>query len=73
MSLPNCLLIVSNIPGTSMWFGTLDVTSLLTKANNNPTNLAVTIAPNALTSPPIWGMLSITNNDTQQVTIVSPH
>lgn len=66
-------LIVSNIPGTSMWFGTLDVTSLLTKASNNPTNLAVTVAPNALTSPPIWGMLSITNNDTQQVTIVSPH
>ena len=23
--------------------------------------------------PPIWGMLSITNNDTQQVTIISPH
>jgi hypothetical protein len=66
-------LTVSKVPGTSMWFGTLDVTSLLTKANNNPTNLAVTGAPNPLLSPLIWGMLSITNNDTQQVTIVSPH
>lgn len=65
-------LTVSKIAGTSMWFGTLDVTSLLTKANNNPTNLAVTGAPLLLVTPPIWGMLSITNNDTQQVTIVTP-
>lgn len=65
-------LTVSKIPGTSLWFGALDVTSLLKQAGNNPTNLAVTAAPNLLPSPPIWGMLSITNNDTQQVTIVSP-
>jgi len=66
-------LFVSQIPGTSMSFGTLDVTALIANAAN-PTILAVTtIAPNALTSPPIWGMLSITNNDTQQATIVSPH
>jgi hypothetical protein len=66
-------LTVSKIPGTSMWFGTLDVTSLLTRASNNPTNLAVNGSPNVQASPAIWGMLSITNNDTQQVTIVSPH
>jgi hypothetical protein len=69
---------VSRIPGTSMLFGTLDVTSLLTKAGNNPTTLTVSalldlLAPSDRVIPPIWGMLSITNNDTQQVTIVSPH
>ncbi|HEV7427858.1 MAG TPA: hypothetical protein VGQ46_15990 [Thermoanaerobaculia bacterium] len=67
------LLTLSKIPGTAMSFGSMDVTSLLTKANNNPTNLAVAGLPNLLDSPLIWGMLSITNNDTQQVTIVSPH
>ncbi|HEV7574140.1 MAG TPA: hypothetical protein VGQ21_21800 [Thermoanaerobaculia bacterium] len=66
-------LTLSRIPGTSMSFGSMDVTSLLTKANNNPTNLAVTSPANVPFPPPIWGMLSITNNDTQQVTIVSPH
>jgi hypothetical protein len=65
-------LTVSRIPGTSMWFGTLDVTPLLTKASNNPTNLAVIGINGSLPPPAIWGMLSITNNDTQQVTIVSP-
>ena len=67
------LLRVSKIPGTSMSFGTMDVTSLLTKANNNPTNLTVAGASNLIVTPSIWGMLSITNNDTQQVTIISPH
>jgi hypothetical protein len=64
---------VSKIPGTEMWFGTMDVTSLLTKASNNPTNMTVTSAGYPIGAPLIWGMLSITNNDTQQVTIVSPH
>jgi hypothetical protein len=67
------LLTLSKVPGTAMSFGSMDVTSLLTRANNNPTNLAVAGLPNLLDSPLIWGMLSITNNDTQQVTIVSPH
>jgi hypothetical protein len=66
-------LTVAKIPGTSMSFGSMDVTSLLTKAGNNPTNLTVVTASPLAVSPPIWGMLSITNNDTQQVTIVSPH
>jgi hypothetical protein len=66
-------LTVSRIPGTSMSFGSMDVTSLLTTANSNPTNLTVAGVANPLVSPPIWGMLSITNNETQQVTIVSPH
>lgn len=66
-------LTLSRIPGTSMSFGSMDVTSLLTKAANNPTNLAVTSPLNVPLPPAIWGMLSITNNDTQQVTIVSPH
>jgi hypothetical protein len=66
-------LTVSNIPGTSMWFGTMDVTPLLTTSNGTPTRLTVVGALNFLPPPPIWGMLSITNNDTQQVTIISPH
>jgi hypothetical protein len=67
------LLTLSKIPGTSMSFGSLDVTSLLAKASNNPTNLTVAGVPNLLVSPPVWGIVSITNNDTQQVTIISPH
>jgi hypothetical protein len=66
-------LTVSKIPGTSMSFASMDVTSLLTKGSGNPTNLTVTAAPNLIVTPSIWGMLSITNNDTQQVTIISPH
>ena len=65
-------LTVAKIPGTSMSFGSMDVTSLLTKAGNNPSNLTVVTASSLTVPPPIWGMLSITNNDTQQVTIVSP-
>jgi hypothetical protein len=65
-------LTVSKIPGTSMWFGTMDVTGLIANGTNS-TNLTVTGAPSPIVTPPIWGMLSITNNDTQQVTIVSPH
>jgi hypothetical protein len=64
---------VSNIAGTSMWFGSMDVTPLLTASNGSPTQVTVVAASSSLIPPPIWGMLSITNNDTQQVTIVSPH
>jgi len=69
---------VTRIPGTAMWFGSIDVTSLVSKGSTNPTS--VLVYPSGYGSccasqqfPPIWGMLSITNNDTQQVTIVSPH
>ncbi|HXH92209.1 MAG TPA: hypothetical protein VNN25_11560, partial [Thermoanaerobaculia bacterium] len=66
---------LTRITGTSMWFGSMDVTSMIKLADGNPTNLLVTPWPNGgtnlLPAPPIWGMLSITNNDTQQVTIVS--
>jgi len=65
-------LTIAKIPGTSMYFGTLDVTSLLAKANSNPAILTVAGINGSLPPPAIWGMLSITNNDTQQVTIVSP-
>jgi len=65
-------LTVAKIPGTSMSFGSMDVTSLLAKAGNNPTNLTVVTSSSLAIPPPIWGMVSITNNDTQQVTIVSP-
>ena len=64
---------LTRIPGTSMWFGSVDVTSLLPTAIDNPA--VVTVFPSAVTTlpfPPIWGMLSLTNNDTQQVTIISP-
>ncbi|MDP9361715.1 MAG: hypothetical protein M3P29_09710 [Acidobacteriota bacterium] len=68
---------VVRIPASAMWFGSVDVTALLTMGNGNPTS--VMVYPSGFTSayapfafPPIWGMLSITNNETQQVTIVSP-
>jgi len=66
------VLTVSNIPGTSMWFATADLTPLLTASNGTPTTVTVVGALYFLPPPPIWGMLSITNNDTQQVTIISP-
>jgi hypothetical protein len=64
---------VSKIPGTSMWFSTIDVTPLLATSNGSPTTVTVLGASGQLVPPPIWGMLSITNNDTQQVTIITPH
>ena len=73
---PHVALSITRIPGTDMWFGSADVTPLLT-GNFNPT--VVTVVPSggypvvsSTFYPQIWGMLSITNNDTQQVTIVSP-
>jgi len=69
---------VTMIPGTEMWFGTIDVTALLARGNFEPA--VITVVPSGYPSnhspvpyPKIWGMLSITNNDTQQVTIISPH
>ncbi len=66
------------IPGTSMWFGSLDLTPLLLQSKTSPVSITVfpsgfgtNFSPIAL--PPIWGMLSLTNNVSQQVTIVSPH
>ncbi|MGA8806979.1 MAG: hypothetical protein WB973_03805 [Thermoanaerobaculia bacterium] len=69
---------MTKIPDTAMWFGTIDVTSLLTRTPSNPNTLQVYSngygsATVPLAFPRVWGMLSITNNDTQQVTIVSPH
>ena len=68
---------VTRIPDTAMWFGSIDVTSLVSNGRANPTSMMV--YPSGYGSccasqlfPPIWGMLSITNDDTQQVTIVSP-
>ncbi|HEV7488466.1 MAG TPA: hypothetical protein VGQ65_22555 [Thermoanaerobaculia bacterium] len=69
---------MTKITGTAMSFGSIDVTSLLTRTPANPNTLRV--YPSGYRSeavplafPRIWGMLSITNNDTQQVTIISPH
>ncbi|MEA2328784.1 MAG: hypothetical protein QOE68_3743 [Thermoanaerobaculia bacterium] len=69
---------MTKIPGTAMSFGSIDVTSLLTRTPANPNTLQVFPSGYgsdavALAFPRIWGMLSITNNDTQQVTIISPH
>jgi hypothetical protein len=69
---------MTKTPGTAMSFGSIDVTSLLTRTPSNPNTLQVFPSGYrseavALAFPRIWGMLSITNNDTQQVTIISPH
>jgi hypothetical protein len=68
---------VTRIPGTSMYFGSADLSSLLPQAKTTPVRITVFPSgfPGTFSSvqlPPIWGMLSITNNDTQQVTIISP-
>jgi hypothetical protein len=68
---------VTRIPATAMWFDSIDVTSLVSKGRTNPTSVLVYPSGygspyGSLPFPPIWGMLSITNNDTQQVTIVTP-
>jgi hypothetical protein len=74
----NVLLPLTRIPGTAMWFGSIDVTPLLLSSTSTPVIVDVHpsgfgTVPSPLLSPPIWGMLSITNNDTQQVTIITPH
>jgi hypothetical protein len=66
---------VSRIPGASMDFASADITALVAKGIGNPTNLTISSSIfESIGTPPaqIWGILSITNNDTQQVTIVSP-
>jgi hypothetical protein len=77
-SSPALPLHTTRIAGTSMWFGSLDLTPTLLESRTSP--VSITIFPSGfgsnLTSialPRIWGMLSITNNVSQQVTIVSPH
>jgi hypothetical protein len=69
---------MSKIPGTAMWFGSIDVTSPLTRTPSSPNMLQVYSTNYGSDAVPLaflrmWGMLSITNNDTQQVTIISPH
>jgi hypothetical protein len=68
---------MTKIPGTAMSFASVDVTSLVTPIPSHPNTLQV--YPNgygsnaaALAFPRVWGMLSITNNETQHVTILSP-
>jgi hypothetical protein len=66
---------MTQIPGTSMSFASADITSLIAKGIGNPTGLTVAQSIfESIGTPPaqIWGIVSITNNDTQQVTIVSP-
>ncbi|HEX7679659.1 MAG TPA: hypothetical protein VF713_16120, partial [Thermoanaerobaculia bacterium] len=74
----NVLLPLTRIPGTAMWFGSIDVTQLLLSSTSTPVIVDVhpsgfATPPSPLLSPPLWGMLSLTNNDTQQVTVISPH
>jgi hypothetical protein len=68
----------TRIPGTSMWFGSLDITASVLQSRTSP--VSITVFPEGfgspflpITAPPIWGMLSLTNNVSQQVTIISPH
>jgi len=69
----NVLLPLTRIPGTAMWFGSIDVTSRLLLSTSTPVIVDVHPAFPTTLPAPIWGMLSITNDDTQQVTIISPH
>ena len=76
-STPVTPLYTARIPGTAMWFGSIDLTPMLLQLKTSPVN--VTVYPSGfgskflpLFAPPIWGMLSITNNASQQVTIISP-
>ncbi len=69
----NVLVPLTRIPGTAMWFGAIDVTARLLLSTSTPVIVDVHPAFSTTLPAPIWGMLSITNNDTQQVTIISPH
>jgi hypothetical protein len=69
------------IPGATMWFGSLDLTSHLADA---PTYLSTgwryirlgeeanLSSPASGSAPRTWAMLSITDNTTQRVTIFRP-
>jgi len=57
---------MTRIEGTAMWFGSVDITSRLSTGVQNA------IADTSSSVPRLWGMISITNNDTQQVTLVTP-
>jgi hypothetical protein len=69
------------IPGSAMWFGSLDLTSHLANARTYPTNDWTYIylgedgnlsSPASASAPRTWAMLSITDNSTQRVTIFRP-
>ena len=55
---------MSKVPGASLYFGSVDVT-------NQTGNLVRVGSDTGL--PRIWAMLTYIDNDTQQVTIVTPH
>lgn len=62
---------MANIPGTNLSFGSADLTALMLRAGAT-TSLRVYDPASTRYPAPAWGMLSITNNDTQEVTIVTP-
>jgi hypothetical protein len=67
------LLETTRIPGAAMSFASIDVTAALRKVTGTAaTSVMINHAGGGTPQPPLWAMLSITNNETQQVTIISP-
>ncbi len=54
------------------WFGSVDVTSSLKQLKQGNTTTVRIVPGGADPDTRIWAMISITNNETQQVTIISP-
>jgi len=69
ISFPLPLIPMTRIDGTTMFFGSVDVTARLPQGTPNGIVFAATSPTPA---PRLWGMISITNNETQQVTLVTP-
>ena len=59
------------IPGTPLAFATLDLTSFFQHLPDNAIGAFVYFPRVAGLDLRMWGMISVTDNDTQQVTIVS--
>jgi|GEM_PF-1058115 len=68
---PNLVLRFVPIPGTPLAFATLDLTSFFQHLPDNAIGAFVYFPRVAGLDLRMWGMISVTDNDTQQVTIVS--
>lgn len=70
---PAAVVQTARIPGAAMSFASIDATPVLRQVTGSPLTIVVVQHIFGSTAqPPLWAMLSITNNETQQVTIISP-
>ncbi|HEX9459218.1 MAG TPA: hypothetical protein VGA84_08750 [Thermoanaerobaculia bacterium] len=68
---PNAMLRFVTLPGTPLAFATLDLTSYLQHLQTGTISAYIYFPRAAGLDLRMWGMISVTDNDTQQVTIIS--